>query len=426
MATKKPDRFDEVNWNDFASNRRFSVSINTKLSLLTIVPLLAVLVFDWQFVGDRQILTEQLGSLVGNELGPVSTLLGSIGLLDFLAGFGISFDPTPVDYLFYITLLLFVFYVLLTLYQNPRMTKYYWSEFRRNRPAVVSLVWLGLLAVGGLIGPIFYPEPEQEVLHGHQPPAFWEIDNANAATCLGEVTDGMCQGTWQYPLGTTRGGEDVLGYIIYGMTISLQIAFIVTFLVVILGVSFGTISAYAGGWVDELLMRFTDIILSFPTLILFLLVTYIYGASLGLFIIIFAAFGWGGTARYVRSKGLSVSEEEFIKATRISGASVRRTVVRHVIPNTASSIITQLTLLTPGFLLFEAQLSFLDLGADVASWGQLIASGRTDIEFAPWIILAPGIVLFLTILAFNFVGDALLDAINPEAEAEADRAGAGE
>ena len=422
MATQKPDRFDDVNWGELADNRRINLTINTKLALVTIVPIVLAALFDWQFVDGRKTLTEELGSLAGEELGPVSTLLETVGVLGFFKGFGLSFDPTPVDYLFVITLLLFVFYIILVLWQNPRMTKYYWKEFRRNRPAVVSLVWLGILAVVGLIGPFFYPKPEQNVLHGHQPPAFWEIDNSNAATCLGEVQGGMCQGTWEYPLGTTRAGRDVLGFIIHGATISLQIAFIVTFLVVVLGVSFGTISAYAGGWVDELMMRFTDIVLSFPTLILFLLVTYIYGSSLGLFIIIFAAFGWGGTARYVRSKALSVSEEEFIKATRISGASVRRTVARHVMPNTASSIITQITLLTPGFLIFEAQLAFLQLGADVPSWGQLIATGETDIEFAPWIVLAPGIVLFLTILAFNFVGDAVLDALNPEAEAEADRA----
>jgi peptide/nickel transport system permease protein len=409
MATQKPDRFDEVNWQDVAEDSRFGVSINTKLSLLTIVPILVLALYDWQFVSDNQILTE--------ELGPLSAVFDQ---------FGVTFDPQPVDYMFVMSLLLFVFYILLTLYQNPRMTGYYWKEFKRNRPAVVSLVWLGILAVGGLLGPFFYPKPEQDVLAGHQPPAFWEIDNANTATCLGEVQNGMCQGTWEYPLGTTRAGRDVLGFIIHGMTISMQIAFIVTFLVIVLGVSIGTISAYAGGWVDEILMRFTDIVLSFPTLIMFLLVTYIYGATLGIFIVIFAAFSWGGTARYVRSKALSVSEEEYIKATRISGANVRRVVTRHVMPNTASSIVTQLTLLIPGFLLFEAQLSFLELGADVPSWGQLIATGRTDLTFAPWIILAPGIVLFLTILAFNFVGDALLDALNPEAEAEADRAEADE
>ena len=159
-----------------------------------------------------------------------------------------------------------------------------------------------------------------------------------------------------------------------------------------------------------------------PTLIMYLLIIYIFGGSLWLLILLLGIFSWEGMARYVRSKALSVSEEEFIKASKISGASTYRVVGRHVIPNTASSIITDITLLVPGFLLAEAQLSFLGLGdSSVDSWGQIIAGGRDALAFAPWIVLTPGIVLFLTILAFNFVGDALLDALNPEAAAEAER-----
>jgi len=211
----------------------------------------------------------------------------------------------------------------------------------------------------------------------------------------------------------------VFTMIVYGMTISMQIAFITTTIVAAIGVTFGTLSAYAGGWVDEIMMRFVDIILSFPTFLMFLLILYIYGGGLGMFIVVFSLFAWGGMARYVRSKSLSISEEEFIKASRISGASTYQVIRGHVVPNAASSIITNLTLLIPGFLLFEAQLAFLGIGdSAVPSWGQLISAGRSDLSFAPWIVLAPGIVLFLTILAFNFLGDALLDALNPEAEAE--------
>ncbi len=407
MATKKPTTFDEVDWNEYSESGRFNLSINTKLALLTTVPVVALGVYDWLFVGDRQVTSEALGEA-----------LGLTGVFDTL---GVTFNPEPVDYMFVFTLFLFAFYLVLPLFQNPRMSRYYWKEFKRNRPAVVSLVWLGVVFVGGLLGPFFVEEPSQEVMHGHQPPVFWEIDESFTAECVGGVSNGMCQGTWQYPLGTTRAGESVFGGIVHGMTISMQIAFITTFIVAIIGISFGTFSAYAGGWADEFLMRFTDIVLSFPTLIMFLLITYIYGSTLGIFIVIFAAFGWGGTARYVRSKSLSISEEEFVKATRISGAGALHIVRRHVVPNTASSIITQLTLLIPVFLLFEAQLAFLELGADVASWGQLINAGRNDLGYAPWITVIPGMTLFLTILAFNFVGDALLDALNPEAEAEADK-----
>ncbi len=392
MATQKPERFDEVDWEKLADTGRFDLSINTIGMLLTSLPVVALGLYDWRVIGERTATFEMIG---------------------------LNRNLESIDYIFVFTLLLFFFFILLPLYQNPRMTRYYWKEFKRNRPAVVSLVWLGIVFVGGLLGPLVLSAPQTEVLHAHQPPVYMTVNELNTPQCLGTVSDGRCHGTWQYPLGTTSGGKSVFTSIVYGMTISMQIAFITTTIVAAIGITFGTVSAYAGGWVDEIMMRFVDIVLSFPTLLMFLLILYIYGAGLGMFILVFSLFAWGGTARYVRSKSLSVTEEEYIKATRVSGASTYRVVRKHVVPNTASSIITQLTLLIPGFLLAEAQLAFLGLGdSSIPSWGQLISAGRNDLAFAPWIVLAPGIVLFLTILAFNFLGDALLDALNPEAEAE--------
>jgi len=395
MATEKPDRFDQVNWDELTGSNRFDLSTNMAGMLVTSIPWLSLGVYNYEFVGER----EATFGFINNE----TTLTN----LDFIFGF---------------TLLLFFFYLVLPLYQNPRMTRYYWKVFRRNRPAVLSLVWLGVVFVGGVFGPIFISEPSQDILAGYQPPVYASIDTSYASQCVGEVSGGKCYGSWQYPFGTTRGGKGVFKNIVHGMTISMKIAFITTTVVAAVGITFGTVSAYAGGWVDEVMMRFVDIVLSFPTFLFFLLILYIYGAGLTMFIIVFSTFAWGGTARYVRSKALSVSEEEFVKATRISGAGPFRIITRHVVPNTASSIITQLTLLVPGFILAEAQLAFLGIGdSSIPSWGQLIAAGRTSLSFAPWITLAPGFVLFLTILAFNFAGDALLDAVNPETEAEADK-----
>ena len=408
MPTEKPDRFDRIDWDEEADSAGVSVSINTALFLCSAVPILAVAAYDRRFVGDREATFEALGR--------------DLGLSAQFDSLGIGYDPGAIEYLFALTLCLFVWYLLAPLYQNPRMTRYYWDRFKRNRPAVVSLGWLLVVFVGGLIGPFVLSAPQQDVLVGHQPPVYLSIDSANVARCLGDTVGGQCRGTWEYPLGTTQAGEGVFRTVVYGMTISMQIAFITTTIVATIGIAFGTVSAYAGGWVDEILMRFVDIVLSFPTLLFFLLILYIYGAGLGMFILVFSLFAWGGTARYVRSKALSIAEEEYVHAAKISGAGTYRVVRRHVVPNTASSIITQLTLLIPGFLLAEAQLAFLGLGdSGIDSWGQLISAGRSDLAFAPWIVMAPGIVLFLTILAFNFLGDALLDALNPEAEAEADR-----
>jgi len=401
-------RFDKVDWEACAGDRGARLSLNTKLFVLTVAPILALAGYDWYAVGARETTFGALAAAT-NLHGPFDTL-------------GLDFAIATVDYAFAVTLLLFVWYLVAPLYQHPRITAYYWRRFRRNRPALVSLAWLLVVFGGGLLGPLVLNAPEQNVLAGHQPPVGLSVADANVAECVGEVTDGRCAGTWKYPLGTTRGGLGVFKGVVYGMTISMKIAFITTTLVAGVGITVGTVSAYAGGWVDEVAMRAVDIVLSFPTLLFFLLVLYVYGAGLGMFIVVFSIFGWGGTARYVRSKALSVSEEEFVKAGRLSGATTRRIVRRHVVPNTASSIITQLTLLIPGFLLAEAQLAFLGLGdSSIASWGQLIAAGRSDLTFAPWIVLAPGLVLFLTILAFNFLGDALLDAVDPEATTEADR-----
>lgn len=408
MATKKPDEFDQIDWGEVRTDGRRSMSTNLKLLILTGLPVVMLGLYDQFLVGERETTFEGIGSDLG-----LSAEFESIGL---------DFDPSSVDILFIFTLTLFAWYVILPLYQNPRMTRYYWKQFKRNRPAVVSLVWLSIVFAGGLIGPFVISEPSTDVLVANQPPVFLQIEDIHVARCVGTAEGGVCHGSWEYPLGTDRGGRDVLATLVYGMTVTMQIAFITTTIVAVIGVGVGTLSAYAGGWTDEILMRFVDIVLSFPTLIFFLLILYIYGAGLGMFIIVFSLFGWGSTARYVRSKALSVTEEEFIKATKVSGASTYRIIRRHVVPNTASSIITQLTLLIPGYLLAEAQLAFLGIGdTAVPTWGQLLSSGRDAIDYAPWIVLVPGIALFLTILAFNFLGDALLDALNPEAQAERER-----
>ena len=404
---RERDRFDRIDWDEHAGGG-IGLSASTVGLLASALPIAALAAYDRRFVGEREATVEALGR--------------DLGLAALFETLGMDYDPGSLEYLFGFTLLCFVWYLLVPLYRNPRMTRYYWREFKRNRPAVVSLGWLLVVFVVGLFGPLALSAPEQDVLLGHQPPVYLSIDATNVARCLGETVGGQCYGTWQYPLGTTQGGEGVFRNVVYGMTVSVQIAFITTTVVAAIGITVGTVSAYAGGWVDEILMRFVDIVLSFPTLLFFLLILYIYGAGLGMFILVFSLFAWGGTARYVRSKALSVAEEPYVDSARLSGASTFRVVRRHVVPNTASSIVTQLTLLVPGFLLAEAQLAFLGLGdASIHSWGQLISAGRSDLAFAPWIVLAPGIALFLTILAFNFLGDALLDALNPEAEAENQR-----
>jgi peptide/nickel transport system permease protein len=164
-------------------------------------------------------------------------------------------------------------------------------------------------------------------------------------------------------------------------------------------------------------MRYVDLQQTFPVFILLVLLTYLYGASLLLIILLYGVFGWEGTARLVRSEALQRREEAYIRAAESAGASRLWLIRRHLIPNVSSTVITAATLSIPVFILGEASLSFLGFGdPETFSWGRTINAGRSDLDSAWWISTIPGFVLFLTILAFNFVGDALRDATDPRSE----------
>jgi peptide/nickel transport system permease protein len=382
---------------------------------------------DWEEVtseGGLSVSTKDKGMLA------VLTLLGGLFLYDMLvvparsstfSAVGWGYSVSQLDWLFALTLVFLFFYAVVPMYQNPRMTRYYWDEFKKNRPAMVSLGYLIAIFLIGVVGPLVLSKPEIALFQKYQPPIWTSVDSSYVIECAGRVSDGACHGSWKYPFGTTAEGKNILKIIVYGMQVSMKIGLISALLVMVIGSIVGTVAAYAGGLVDEVLMRYVDIQQVFPTFLAYLLITYMYEPSLFLFVLMFGGLTWGNNARYVRSNALQKTEEEYIKAAKTSGASTWHIIRRHLIPNTASSIITDLTLLIPGFILFEASLSFLGLGdPTVPSWGQIIAAGRGDLSFAWWISTIPGIFLFFTILAFNFLGDALLDALNPQADSESD------
>ncbi|WP_049936564.1 ABC transporter permease [Haloplanus natans] len=329
----------------------------------------------------------------------------------------VGWNVTQLDWLFVATLLAIVFYVAVPLYDNRRLTAYYWREFRKNRMAVVSLGYLLVVFCIGVVGPILLEKPTLALDQAYQPPAYMSVDSTVPVNCLGEVVDGRCRGTMAHPLGTTGDGKDILVLVVYGMQVSMKVGLISTLLVVTIGTAVGTVAAYGSGLVDELLMRYVDIQLVFPAFFLYLLLTYLFGGSLFMFIVIFGLTGWGSIARLVRSEALQRAEEEYITAARSAGAGTLYVIRRHLVPNVSNSVITAATLLIPGFILFEASLSFLSLGdPTVPSWGQVIANGRSDLSTAWWVSTVPGVFLFTTILAFNFMGDALRDALDPRQE----------
>jgi len=331
------------------------------------------------------------------------------------AALGVDFSA--IDWMYVGTLVVVLFYVVLPLYDDRRMTAYYWREFKKNRAAVAGMVYLFLIFVAGIVGPAFIEPPTVEPFLQYQPPVFMSVDTAVPVECVGDVVGGQCQGTWQYPLGTTGEGKDILTMVVYGMLVSMQIGLASTLIVVTVASLVGISAAYFGGMVDEVLMRYVDLQITFPSFFLYLLATYLFGGSLFLMVLIFGILGWGGVARIVRSEALQRREEEFVLAAKAAGARGTWTMRRHLLPNVSNSVITAASLLIPGFILFEAALAFLGLGdPTVPSWGQVIADGRDDLSRAWWISTLPGFFLFFTILAFNFVGDALRDALDPRQE----------
>lgn len=309
----------------------------------------------------------------------------------------VGLDLTGVEWLLVAVLLLGVFHVGVPLSRNERMTRYYWRQFRKNRAAVASLAFLGFVFVVGLFGPLVWTGPNQAIDYGaaYRPPVF-------------------VGGSWAHALGTDAQGRPIWHLIVYGMRVSLEVGLISMVFAVSIGTVVGTAAAYFGGYVDEVLMRYVDLQQTFPVFILLLLLIYLYGSSLLLIIALYGLFSWEGTARLVRSEALQRSEEAYVRASEATGANRWWTIRRHLIPNVSSTVITAATLSIPVFILGEASLSFLGFGdPDVFSWGRTISEGRSDLPNAPWISTIPGFFLFLTVLAFNFVGDALRDAIDP-------------
>lgn len=313
-------------------------------------------------------------------------------------------DASGMDWIFVLTLIILGFNIVLPLCQNKRMTKYYWSQFRKNRLAVVSLGYLIILLIVGIVGPLVLSKPQLTFSDAIMPPVGF-----TAAPQGQPVT-----GTWEHPLGTNQQGMDILKLMVFGARVSLEVGLIGMFVMITIGTTVGTVAAYFGGVVDELLMRYVDLQMTFPAFMLLLLTVYMFGSSLFIIILLYGFLSWEGTARLVRSEALQRREEPYIEAAESFGATERWIIIRHLIPNVSSTVITAATLTIPGFILGEAALSFIGLGdPDVFSWGQVIASGRSQLATAPWVATIPGFFLFFTVLAFNFVGDAARDAIDP-------------
>ncbi|MBI4544142.1 MAG: ABC transporter permease [Gemmatimonadetes bacterium] len=268
-------------------------------------------------------------------------------------------------------------------------------QFRRDPLALAGLAVIAVLYLLALLGPLLTPyDPLAHadlVRAGHLPPS---------------------ASHW---FGTDRFGRDVLTRILYGARISLAIGLIAIAISVTLGTLLGAVAGYSGGRTDAAIMRFTDMVLSFPRLVLLIMIVALFEPSIALIIVVLGLTQWPGTTRIVRGEVLSLREREFILAARALGMSRPRIILRHLVPNVMAPVIVAATLGIGNTIVLEAGLSFLGLGVQppTASWGNMVADGRQNLIGAWWVATFPGLAIVLTVLSFNLVGDGLRDALDP-------------
>ena len=275
-----------------------------------------------------------------------------------------------------------------------------WQDARRrlfrNKAAVISMVLLAIIAGMAAAAPWLSPHAYDAV--------YWERiaappDFANAH--------------W---FGTDGNGRDLFVRTLYGARVSLMVGLLATAVSLLIGVTWGAVAGYFGGRVDNLMMRFVDIMYSLPFMFFVILLMVVFGRHIFLIFVAIGAVEWLTMSRIVRGQTLAVKCKEFIEAARAAGVRNRKIITRHVIPNVLGPVVVYVTLTVPQVILIESFLSFLGLGVQepLTSWGVLIAEGAAQMESAPWLLIFPATFLAVTLFCFNFIGDGLRDALDPK------------
>ena len=264
---------------------------------------------------------------------------------------------------------------------------------RRNAMFILGLVIVLGVTFAAIFAPLIAPFDPNE-LH---------LDAILKAPCA------------EFPLGTDRLGRDVLSRLLYGGRVSLWVGFVAVGISISIGALLGLVSGYFGGLVDEIVMRFVDIMLCFPSFFLILAVVAFLEPSLFNIMVVIGLTSWMGVARLVRAETLTLREREFVSAARLAGTSTWRIMTRHILPNAMAPVTISAILGIGGAILIESGLSFLGLGVQPpqASWGNMLMGGSAVIEEASWLSLFPGLAILITVLGYNLLGESLRDFLDP-------------
>lgn len=268
------------------------------------------------------------------------------------------------------------------------------KRFSENRLAVIGLIVIVLMYVAAAAAPLLQTQPYDELTFGARtlPPSS------------------------EHWMGTDRNGRDVYSRLVKGGQVSLATGFAAVVIVMTIGIVLGAAAGFFGGFVDAFIMRFTDILLAIPLILLLITAASLFTPSLVTTIVIIGVSSWPGAARLVRGQFLALKGQEFVTAARAIGASPWRIMLRHLFPNSLAIIIVETTLWLSYAILLEASLSYLGLGVQIPtpSWGNMLRDGQSELLFgAWWLTLFPGLAIFITVLAFNLMGDGLRDALDP-------------
>lgn len=295
-----------------------------------------------------------------------------------------------------------------------------WVRLRKNHLAVVGFAVVIIFVLVAIFASVLAPHNPLAIYRGKsQLPPVWVT--RSAAGLAGEPA---------FLLGTDSIGRDVFSRVLYGARASMLVGLIPVIIILLLGTSVGLLSGYAGGWVDNLMMRITDVVYAFPDLLFYILLMVtlretLLGRAFGGLLLLFVALAvvsWVGVARLVRGQVLSIKEKGYIEAARCVGASSGRIMLRHILPNCMSPLVVWAAFAIPRMIIIEAVLGYIGIGLRletndkaffIASWGSLMSSGQSALSSQPWMLLSPSICVALVVLAFTFIGDGLRDALDP-------------